>query len=87
MRRILVERARLKRSVRHGGERRRVELDDVELAADGSPVDLIAPDEALDKLCAQDSQKAELVKLRCFTGLSNEQAAKALDISVAGLRS
>ena len=81
MRRILVERARRKKSARYGGDRRRVELDDAELARDGPPIDLVSLDEALAKLEAKDRQKAELVKLRCFAGLSNEQAAKALGIS------
>ena len=81
MRRILVERARAKMAVKRGGQRHRVDLDDIDLAVDGSPEDCIALDEALDKLYARDRQKAELVKLRCFTGLSNEQAAEALGIS------
>lgn len=81
MRRILVDRARRKQSLKRGGDRDRVPLDDVELAVDGPSVDLIAFDEALERLGAKDRQKAELVKLRCFAGLTNEQAARTLDIS------
>lgn len=81
MRRILVERARARSCPRRGGRRERVELDGVDLEIDDSPADLIALDEALSRLSARDGQKAELVKLRCFTGLSNEQAAEALGIS------
>jgi len=81
MRRILVERARAKMAVKHGGQRHRMDLDDIDLAVDESPGDCIALDVALDKLGATDSRKAELVKLRCFAGLSNEQAAEVLGIS------
>ena len=81
MRRILVERARGKDSPRRGGRRERVELDGVDLEVDDSPADILALDEALSKLSAVDSQKAQLVKLRCFAGLSNEQTARVLGIS------
>jgi RNA polymerase sigma factor (TIGR02999 family) len=81
MRRILVERACHKRSLKAGGDRRRVELAGVEPAADGPDFDLLALDEALEKLARQDRRKAELVKLRFFAGLTTEQAAQALGIS------
>jgi RNA polymerase sigma factor (TIGR02999 family) len=81
MRRILVENVRRKKSRKAGGERRRVELSDVEPAAEGPRVDLLALDEALTQLEAKDRRKAELVKLRYFAGLTNEQAAQALGIS------
>jgi RNA polymerase sigma factor (TIGR02999 family) len=83
MRRILVERARHKRSVKAGGDvlKVRVELSEVELAVGGAEEDLLDLDAALDKLAKTDVRKAELVKLRYFAGLSNEEAAKALGIS------
>src|SRR5262249_58670137 len=72
---------RRKKSLKAGGERRRVELSDIELAARGPRVDLLALDEALTQLDAKDRRKAALVKLRYFAGLTNEQAAEALGIS------
>jgi RNA polymerase sigma factor (TIGR02999 family) len=83
MRRILVERARHKKSVKAGGGLQRVELTDVEAPADGSFDDLLALHEALEKLEKQDKRKAELVKLRFFAGLTNEQAAGVLGISTS----
>jgi RNA polymerase sigma factor (TIGR02999 family) len=81
MRRILVERARHKKSLKAGGGRDRVELAEVELVVGGVSEDLIDLDAALDKLAQMDPRKAQLVKLRYFAGLSNEEAAKALGIS------
>jgi len=83
MRRILVDRARHKKSLKGGGGRRRIDLDDLEVQADGPSDDLLALDEALDKLEQKDKVKANLVKLRFFAGLTNEQAAQALDISAS----
>jgi RNA polymerase sigma factor (TIGR02999 family) len=83
MRRILVERARHKRSLKAGHGHGRVELADVEAPADASFDDLLALDEALEKLEKQDKRKAELVKLRFFAGLTNEQAASVLGISTS----
>ena len=81
MRRILVERARRKQTQRAGGEFQRLELATVEAAAGSPRVDLLALDEALNKLAAKDRRKAELVSLRFFAGLTNEQAAQALGIA------
>jgi RNA polymerase sigma factor (TIGR02999 family) len=81
MRRILVERARHKRSRKAGGDRRRLELADVEPAVAGPGVDLLALNEALEKLERRDWRKAELVKLRFFAGLTTAEAARALGIS------
>jgi RNA polymerase sigma factor (TIGR02999 family) len=85
MRRILIEAARRKHRIRHGGGRARVDLAD-QLAA-AAPlddrVDLLALDEALAKLAREDSNKAKLVELRFFTGLSVEEAAAVLKISRA----
>lgn len=83
MRRILVERARRKRRLRHGGDRRRVEIEADELPIEEPPVDLLALDEALEHLAAEDATKAELVKLRFFAGLSEQEAAEVLGISRA----
>jgi RNA polymerase sigma factor (TIGR02999 family) len=81
MRRILVENARRKKSQKRGGMHERVELADDQAAVADRSVDLLALDEALDKLATQDPRKAELVKLRFFAGLSIRQAAIALGIS------
>jgi RNA polymerase sigma factor (TIGR02999 family) len=82
MRRILIDRARQRRALRHGGGQEQVNLDDVELAAPAADDDqLLAVHEALDKLAAQDSRKAELVKLRYFVGMTIAEAAQVLGIS------
>jgi RNA polymerase sigma factor (TIGR02999 family) len=84
MRRILVENVRRKRSIKHGGNLERRELDHLQLAAPQRRLDLLALDEALAKLAAGDPQKAELVKLRYFAGLTQDEAAKVLGISPSG---
>jgi RNA polymerase sigma factor (TIGR02999 family) len=81
MRRILVENARRKAAVKHGGGRLRQEVDDIELAAPESPEDLLVLDEAISRLAATDSTAAELVQLRYFGGLSIPDAAEVLGIS------
>jgi len=81
MRRILVERARRKRRIKHGGRRRRVELPEVEASAHDRRDDVIAIDDALDALAEQDPRAAELVKLRYFAGLTLPEAATALGMS------
>ncbi|MEE8468481.1 MAG: ECF-type sigma factor [Planctomycetota bacterium] len=83
MRRILIESARKKARLKHGGDRQRVELEDLPLDEPLDTVDLLALDEALAKLTAEDSAKAELVKLRFFAGLTLDQVAQTLDISPA----
>lgn len=83
MRRILVEAARRKKRLKHGGELERVDLDDVELALPMPGDELLALDEALDRLSAVDAQSAEVVMLCFFVGLTQEQAAKELGVSVA----
>jgi RNA polymerase sigma factor (TIGR02999 family) len=80
MRRILIEIARRKRSIKRGGHLKRVELNE-DFSQNSSPDVLLALDEALEKLAREDPVKAELVKLRCFAGLSHQDAAKALGIS------
>jgi RNA polymerase sigma factor (TIGR02999 family) len=83
MRRILVENARRKASLKRGGNRQRVNLDAAVSCADESTEDLLALHEALDRLAEEDHRKAELVKLRYFAGLSVQDAADALGISRA----
>jgi RNA polymerase sigma factor (TIGR02999 family) len=83
MRRILIDHARQKLRSRHGGDRERVPLSDVEVAGETPADELLALDEALDRFAARDPVKAELVKLRYFVGLSEEDAAAALGISRA----
>ncbi len=81
MRRILVDGARRKQSLRRGGNLQRHDLNEAEIAVPPPSEDLLALDEALNKLAEQDQVKAELVKLRYFAGLTGEQAAHALGIS------
>jgi RNA polymerase sigma factor (TIGR02999 family) len=81
MRRILVEAARRKARVRHGGGRQRVPLADDLAGPAGGGEDVVAVSEALDRLADADPQAAELVKLHFFAGLTVEQAAAALGVS------
>jgi RNA polymerase sigma factor (TIGR02999 family) len=81
MRRILVESARRKGRVRHGGDRRRVELADLPAAT--PPDELLALDDALDRLSQRDPVRADVVKLRFFAGLKFSEVASSLGISVA----
>ena len=83
MRRILVEKARRKKRVKHGGNRLRVDLETVGCLAKEPSEDLEALDEALTKLAAEDPAKAELVKLRFFAGLNMPEIAQVLKISLA----
>ena len=81
MRRILIDNARRKGRVRHGKGLVRVDLDQVDLAIQAEDESLLAVDEALSKLAAEDPAKAELVKLRYYVGLSIPEAGKALGLS------
>ena len=83
MRRILVENARRKQRQKHGGGQRRVDLDSECMVGDAPSVDVLALDQALDKLAASDPPKAEVVKLRFFAGLTMPEVAGALGISLA----
>jgi RNA polymerase sigma factor (TIGR02999 family) len=83
MRRILVENARRKGRLKHGGGQEREELDGAEIAAPAVDDRLLELDEALTRLEAIDARKAELVKLRYFAGLTIEQAAEALSIGTS----
>ena len=83
MRRILVERARRRRRLKHGGEFQRVDLPDEILIGNSTCEDVLALDEALTKLESQQPEKAQLVKLRFFAGLRIDQTAEALGISTS----
>jgi RNA polymerase sigma factor (TIGR02999 family) len=83
MRRILVEGARRKSRLKHGGEHQRVDLESGCLVSAAPSLDLLALDEALSRLAETEPAKAELVKLRFFAGLTMPEAAAALDISLA----
>ncbi len=83
MRRILVESARRKRRLKHGGERQRVDLDSGCLVSAAPSLDLLALDEALSRLAEIEPAKTQLVKLRFFAGLTMPEAAAALGVSLA----
>jgi len=83
MRRILVEKARRKQRVKHGGEHHRVEIDDERLVCSVPADQILALDEALERFDQEEPEKAQLVKLRFFAGLSIEEVAEALGISRA----
>ncbi|MEX2168567.1 MAG: ECF-type sigma factor [Pirellulales bacterium] len=81
MRRILVENARHRARLKHGGDRDREELQPSQIAGPKASDELIALDEALERLAEHDAQSAELVKLRYFAGLTIPQAAEILGVS------
>jgi RNA polymerase sigma factor (TIGR02999 family) len=81
MRRILVERARRKNAVRHGGGRQRLDIQELEIAAATKDDELLAVSEALEQFARHDPRKAELVKLRYFVGLTLEESARILGVS------
>ena len=83
MRRILIDNARRKRRPKHGGDRQRQPLDELSLPVDDRDEDLLALDDALARLAQEEPIKAELVKLRYFAGLSLEESAACLNISLA----
>jgi len=80
MRRILIDRARQKLSLKRGAGAERVNLEDLEMATAADDETLLALDEALVKLSSEDRDSAEFIKLRFFAGLTNAEAAQALDI-------
>jgi RNA polymerase sigma factor (TIGR02999 family) len=81
MRHILVTNARRKRRAKRGGGRQRVPLDDAVASPPAAPDDLLAFDEALTRLAAEDPKAAQLVQLRYFAGLSVEEAAETLGLA------
>jgi RNA polymerase sigma factor (TIGR02999 family) len=83
MRRILVDRAREKKALKRGGDLQRVELDSLELPMPMPDDELLALDEALDRLATVDTRAAEMVKLCFFVGLTQEEAARELGVSLS----
>jgi RNA polymerase sigma factor (TIGR02999 family) len=81
MRRILIDIARRKKAIRHGGDQKRVDIADLTIAIATKDDELLAVNDALEKFAAVDKQKAELVKLRYFGGLTVEEAAEVLGVS------
>ncbi len=81
MRHILIDRARRKQTLRHGGGQQRLDVDEVQIVAPAADDELLAVDEALDRLARLDPAKAELVKLRYFVGMTLAEAAAGLGIS------
>jgi len=86
MRQILVEHARARGAEKRGGARRRITLDESVAAGEARDVDLLALDEALDRLARQDANQARIIELRFFGGLTNEETAEALGISPATVK-
>lgn len=83
MRRILIERARAKGAIKRGGDWRRIDVELADLSLDAPPDGLLELDEALERFKAESPEKARLVELRFFAGLTIEEAAAALGISTA----
>jgi RNA polymerase sigma factor (TIGR02999 family) len=83
MRRILVENARRKGRIKRGAGRQRVDFETLALTINDPPDQLVALDEALTKLAAEHPEKAKLVNLRYFGGLTHEEAAQAIGVSVS----
>jgi len=83
MRRILIDRARRKRTQKHGGAFQRVDIEEHDLAAPSTDDQLLALNEALEKFSLEHPTQAELVKLRYFAGLTNEEVSNVLGISVS----
>jgi RNA polymerase sigma factor (TIGR02999 family) len=83
MRRILIDRAREKRSEKRGGDRKRLDIDAIDLATTAGPDQLLALDDTLAKLAREDPGAARLVELRYFAGLTVDEAGQALGISTA----
>jgi len=83
MRRILIENARRRKALRHGGGQARLDIQEIEVAAPAEDDQLLAINDALERFSIVDKQKADLVKLRYFIGLTIEESAKTLGISEA----
>ena len=81
MRQIMIDRARHKAAEKHGGDRARVALDESKIAISAPSIDLLALDEALNKLEARDARKARIVELRYFAGFNEEETAQILGVT------
>lgn len=86
MRHILIDRARRKQTRRHGGDYRRIDFEDLDLAAPAADEQLLAVNEALHKLGLEHPVQAEVVKLRYFGGLTNEEISDVLGISISSVK-
>jgi RNA polymerase sigma factor (TIGR02999 family) len=86
MRHILIDRARRKRTQRHGGDFAKVALDNLDFAAPGPDDQLLAVNEALDKFALKFPNQAEVVKLRYFAGMTNEEVSQLLEISLSTVK-
>ncbi len=86
MRRILIDRARRRQTLRHGGQYEHVELQEAGLAAPGEDDQLLAVDEALERLSHEHPVQAQVTKLRYFGGMTNEETAQVLNLSVSTVK-
>ena len=86
MRRILIDRARRKQTQRHGGGYQRIAFEELDLAAPATDNQVLAINEALDKFALEHPIQAELVKLRYFAGLTNEEASQVMGVSVSTVK-
>jgi RNA polymerase sigma factor (TIGR02999 family) len=86
MRRILIDRARRKRTQRHGGGYQRIDFEGFDLAGPNADEQLLALNEALDKFALEHPTQAELVKLRYFAGLTNDEASEVLGVSLSTVK-
>jgi RNA polymerase sigma factor (TIGR02999 family) len=81
MRQVLVDHARRKKSLKRGGDRKRIDTEDFDVPLAAPVEDILALDDALERLAADDPRKAEIVKLRCFAGLARDETAAAMGVS------
>ena len=86
MRHILIDRARRKKTERHGGNYRRVELEDFDMTTPSADEQLLVVNEALEQLALEHPVQAELVKLRYFAGLTNEEVSEVMGISISTVK-
>ena len=86
MRHILVDKARRKQRIRHGGDQRRLDVNELQIPAPADDQEVLVVHQALDQLAAKDAEKAEVVKLRFFVGLNNQEAARILGITEKTVR-
>jgi RNA polymerase sigma factor (TIGR02999 family) len=86
MRRILIDRARRKHTIRHGGAYQRVDFNDLDLTAPAADDQLLAVNDALDKFALEHPLQAEVVKLRYFAGLTNEEVSEVMKVSVSTVK-
>ncbi len=83
MRQILVDQARRKNRVKHGGGKKRMDIDLIDVPFSSSPAEVLALDAAIERLRADDPRKAQIVTMRCFAGLSREETAAAMGVSLS----